>query len=158
MYGDVLVPDVVWNWSAGKFVSPDKADISFGDVGFLPRYTYEQIPGEILPYIRMAIDSPENEYHVHIGPMACGTAVVANSKLLERSILTRVRDAIGLDMESYAVVYSANHATDPRPIPIIVKSVCDYATSDKSDEYHRFAAYTSCQFAKLLYEKYLPLD
>ena len=106
----------------------------------------------------MAIDSPENECHVHIGPMACGTAVVANSKLLERSILTRVRDAIGLDMESYAVVYSANHTTDPRPIPIIVKSVCDYATSDKSDEYHRFAAYTSCQFAKLLYEKYLPLD
>ena len=61
-------------------------------------------------------------------------------------------------MESYAVVYAANHANDPRPAPIIIKSVCDFANSEKSDEYQKFAAYTSCEFAKLLYEKYLPLD
>ena len=24
MYGDVLVPDIVWNYAAGKFVSPEK--------------------------------------------------------------------------------------------------------------------------------------
>lgn len=48
--------------------------------------------------------------------------------------------------------------TQPRPIPIIIKSVCDFADSRKSDEYQKFAAYTSCEFAKLLYEKILPLE
>lgn len=61
-------------------------------------------------------------------------------------------------MESYAVVYAAENATLPRPIPIIIKSVCDFADSKKSDEYQKFAAYTSCEFAKLLYEKFLPLE
>jgi len=39
MYGDVIVPDVVWNYSAGKFVSPERAKIVYGDIGFLPRST-----------------------------------------------------------------------------------------------------------------------
>lgn len=158
MYGDVVVPDVVWNYSAGKFVSPDGASISFGDVGFLPRSTYASIPEEILPYVKKAIDSPENQCHVHVGPMACGSTVVANRKILEKQIHSQLQSTAGLDMESYAVVFAAQSAPCPRPIPIIIKSVCDFADSEKSDDYQRFAAYTSCEFAKLLYEKYLPLE
>ena len=157
MYGDVVVPDVVWNYSAGKFVSPDKADITFGELGFLPRSTYASIPGEILPYIKRAVDSEENQCHVHIGPMACGSTVVANRNILEKQVHSQLRSTAGLDMESYAVVYAATHATEPRPIPIIVKSVCDFANSEKSDDFQKFAAYTSCEFAKLLYEKFLPM-
>ena len=158
MYGDVVVPDIVWNYSAGKFVSPSEAEISFGDLGFLPRSTYLAIPGEIMPFIRQAVDSPENECHVLIGPMACGSTVVANRKILEKQVHSQLSTTAGLDMESYAVVYSAVHATSPKPVPIIVKSVCDFADSKKSDDYQKFAAFTSCQFAKLLYEKFLPLD
>ena len=158
MYGDVVVPDVVWNYSAGKFVSPDRADITFGELGFLPRSTYASIPEEILPYIKQAVDSEENQCHVHIGPMACGSTVVANRKILEKQVHSQLRSTAGLDMESYAVVYAASHATKPRPIPIIVKSVCDFANSEKSDDYQKFAAYTSCEFAKLLYEKFLPME
>ena len=158
MYGDVVVPDVVWNYSAGKFVSPDRADISFGDVGFLPRSTYASIPDEILPYIKKAINSGENQCHVHVGPMACGSSVVANRDILKKQIHSQLRETAGLDMESYAVVYAALHAPKPRPIPIIIKSVCDFADAEKSDIYQRFAAYTSCEFAKLLYEKYLPFE
>ena len=51
MYGDVIVPDIVWNYSAGKFVSPDKAEIVYGNLGFLPRSTYEMIPEEIMPLL-----------------------------------------------------------------------------------------------------------
>lgn len=61
-------------------------------------------------------------------------------------------------MGSCAAVYAVNHADDPRPIPIIVKSVCDFADSKKSDEYQRFAAYSSCEFAGFLYEKILPME
>ena len=44
MYGDVIVPDVVWNYSVGKFVSPVKAEIIYGEVGFKPRSTSLKIP------------------------------------------------------------------------------------------------------------------
>ncbi|MCI6585699.1 MAG: hypothetical protein MSC47_01020 [Oscillibacter sp.] len=60
-------------------------------------------------------------------------------------------------MESYAVAYAAEHAVEPRPVPLIIKSVCDYADAQKSDQYQKFAAFTSCEYAKLLYEKFLPL-
>ena len=157
MYGDVIVPDVVWNYSAGKFVSPEKAEITYGNLGFLPRSTMESIPEEIIPYLRKAVESPENPCHAYIGPMACGSTVVASKELLEKQVYSQYRHTAGLDMESYAVVYAANHASDPRPIPIIVKSVCDFADSKKNDEYQRFAAYSSCEFAKFLYEKILPM-
>ena len=158
MYGDVIVPDIVWNYSAGKFVSPDKAEIVYGNLGFLPRSSSEKIPEEIIPYLRKAAASEENPCHVYIGPMACGSTVVASRELLEKQVYTQYRHTAGLDMESYAVVYAANHASDPKPTPIIVKSVCDFADSRKSDDYQRFAAYSSCEFAKFLYEIILPLD
>ena len=158
MYGDVIIPDTVWNYSSGKYVPPEKAEIVFGDLGFIPRFAAENIPAEIFPYIIDAINSPENECHVHVGPMACGSTVVANSKVIEKNVHSQMRDTAGLDMESYAVVYAANRATEPRPIPIIIKSICDFADSKKADDYQKFAAYTSCEFAKLLYEKYLPME
>ena len=157
-YGDVIVPDVVWNYSAGKFVSKDKAAINYGDMGFLPRSTAVTVPEDVLPYLRKAAESPENPCHVYIGPMACGSTVVANRELLDKQIYTQYQHTAGLDMESYAVVYAANNADDPRPTPIIAKSVCDFADSEKSDDYQRFAAYSSCEFAQFLYEKILPLD
>lgn len=157
MYGDVIVPDIVWNYSAGKFVSPDKAEIVYGNLGFLPRSTSEMIPEEIMPVLRKAVKSEDNPCHVFIGPMACGSTVVASRELLEKQVYSQYQHTAGLDMESYAVVYSANHASDPKPIPIIVKSVCDFADSKKSDDYQRFAAYTSCDFAKHLYENVLPM-
>lgn len=158
MYGDVVVPDVVWNYSAGKFVSPDSADIAFGEVGFLPRSTFASIPEDIVEIVRAAAKAPENQCHVHIGPMACGSSVVANPKVLEMQIHSQLNTTAGLDMESYAVVYAATHAMTPRPAPLIVKSVCDFANSQKSDEFQRFAAYTACDFARFLYEQYLPFD
>lgn len=157
MYGDVIVPDVVWNYSSGKFVSPDKANIVYGNLGFLPRSTSEEIPEEIVPYLLKAIESEDNPCHAHMGPMACGGSVVASQELLEKQVYSQYHNTAGLDMESYAVVYAANHVSDPKPIPIIVKSVCDFADSKKSDDYQRFAAYSSCEFAKYLYEKVLPM-
>ena len=158
MYGDVILPDIVWNYSAGKFVSPEKATITYGNLGFLPRSTSESIPEEIIPYLRKAVNSEENPCHAYIGPMACGSTVVASQELLEKQVYSQYRHTAGLDMESYAVVYAANHASDPKPTPIIVKSVCDFADSKKSDDYQRFAAYSSCEFAKFLYEKILPME
>ena len=157
MYGDVVLADTVWNYSSGKFVSPEKADIKFGNIGFIPRPTVVNMKDWLLPYVQAAADSDENETHVYIGPMASGSAVVANQEVLNKQIRHSFHNTAGLDMEAYAIMYAAEHAVEPRPLPIVAKSVCDFADSRKSDQYQKFAAYTSCQFAQLLYEKFLPL-
>lgn len=36
MYGDVMLADMVWNYSNGKYVPKDRASIVFGEVGFCP--------------------------------------------------------------------------------------------------------------------------
>lgn len=157
IYGDVNVANLVWNYSVGKFVPIERADIQYGSVGFIPRPTMIHISEDILPYVEAATASPENQCHVHIGPMACGTSVVANRDVLEKQVRSQMQGTVALDMESYAVAYAAEHAVEPRPVPLIIKSVCDYADAQKSDQYQKFAAFTSCEYAKLLYEKFLPL-
>lgn len=156
-YGDVVAPDVIWNYSAGKFVSPEKSDIRFGTVGFVPRPTVVEMPEEIVSYLNAAKADIRNQCHVFVGPLASGSAVVANSEIVASQIHTQFQKTAGLDMEAYAVAYAAKNALDPKPMPIVLKSVCDFADSRKSDQYQKFAAYTSCEFGKFLYENYLPL-
>ena len=158
MYGDVIVADSVWNYEFGKFVPASDGVISFGSIGFQPRPASLDLLAPVYPYVQAAINSPENQNHVYIGPIASGSSVVANSEVLAKQIHSQQRMTAGLDMEAYAVAYAAAHAPCPRPTAIIVKSVCDYADSEKSDQYQKFAAYTAAEFANLLYEKYLPYE
>lgn len=155
IYGDVVVPDVVWDYSSGKFVPSERAGVSYGGVGFIPRPHFVNTDEAMLDAVKRAMASRENECHVHIGPMACGSAVVANSEVVAKQIHSQYGNTAALDMESYAVMYAAGQAPAPRPMGLVIKSVCDYADDEKSDQYQKFAAYTSAQFAKLLYEKYL---
>lgn len=126
IYGDILVPDVVWDYSTGKFVGA---------------------------HVRK-----DNEFHIHIGPMACGSTVVANSEFVSRRGLPLFPSTIGLDMESYSVIYSATNFSSPSPKAVIIKGICDYANEEKSDQYQKFAAYNSSQFTKYLLERHLPLE
>lgn len=157
LYGDVIAADMIWNYASGKFVSPEKAEIQYGNVGFISRPSVITMDPEIKGYIEKAAKSPENQCYLHIGPMACGTAVVANSEVLAKQVHSKYEGTAGLDMESYGVAYAAENASEPRPKAIILKSICDMADSEKSDQYQKFAAYTSCEFAKLLYENFLPM-
>ncbi len=157
-YGDVLLADAVWNYSNGKYVEPEMADIRFGNVGFLPRPTLVETDAKILPLLEKAINHPKNECHVHIGRIASGSAIVANSAIVEKQIHTQFRTTQGLEMESYGVAYAATHALKPRPHAIITKSICDFADNRKDDNYQKFAAHTSCEFVKFLCEKILPFE
>lgn len=155
VYGDVVVPNVVWDYSSGKFVSAKRASVTFGGVGFIPRPHFVDTDESILEAVRLAMESDENECHVHIGPMACGSTVVASSEVVEKQIHSQYGDTAALDMESYAVMYAVKESPAPKPKGLVIKSVCDYANEEKSDHYQKFAAYTSSQFAKLIYEKFL---
>lgn len=155
MYGDVLIPDTVWDYSTGKYVGPDESEIRFGDIGFLPRPTYLKTDPGLLETIKKTMDDPENEFHLQIGPLACGTNVVANAQVVDKQVRALFPKTIGLDMESYGVYYAAANAVRPRPKPLVIKSICDYANSEKDDRFQRFAAYTSSGYVKYLLEKWL---
>lgn len=155
LYGDIVVADVVWDYSSGKFVSSGKASVNFGSVGFIPRPHFVNTDEAMLGAVEMAIESEENEYHVHIGPMACGTTIVANSEIVQKQVHMQYRNTAALDMESYAVMYAVQEAPAPKPKGLVIKGICDYADEQKSDQYQKFAAFNSAQFAKLLFEKFL---
>ena len=154
-YGDVVLASSVWNFSNGKFVSPNEAEITFGEIGFNPRPTSVEIMGDYFNRINEFIESDKNEFFVHSGPLASGTAVVANKSVLKKQVITSFEDTEGVEMEGYGVAYAATHATEPKPHIIIAKSVCDFADERKDDRYQRFAAYTSCGFVQELLEKVL---
>ena len=155
IYGDVVMANSVWNFSNGKFVSPHKAEIVFGEIGFKPRPTTVEISGDFLKKIEEYINSDKNEFHVHCGPLASGTAVVANKTILKKQVITSFHDTEGVEMEGYGVAYAATHAFAPKPHVIIAKSICDFANERKDDRFQKFAAYTSCGFVKALLEEVL---
>lgn len=157
IYGDVVVADEIWDYSTGKFVSPEESEIRYGNIGFLPRPAVIRMQPELRKYVETAAKSKENQCHVFIGAMATGSAVVANREILDKQIHSQFRHTAGLDMEAYGIAYAAENATAPRPAPIVIKSVSDFADSHKNDQYQKFAAYTSVEFARLLFEKYLPM-
>ena len=158
VYGDILVPDVVWDYSTGKFVGANEAEIRFGDLGFLPRPKSIAADESVLSVIRSVQNRSDNEFRVHIGPLACGSTVVANRDFVNKRVLPLFSSTIGLDMESYSVIYAARNFPAPSPTPIIIKGICDYADEEKSDQYQKFAAYNSSRFAKYILENHLPLE
>ena len=156
LYGDVIVPDVVWDYSSGKFTAPGKGAITSGNVGFQPRPRSIALDAGILKLITSL--KGRTEFELHIGPMACGSAVIANREAIETRIKSVIPETLGLDMESYGIFYAAENSSSPKPKAIVIKSICDYADSRKSDKYQKFAAYTSSQFTKYLLENHLPFS
>ena len=57
IYGDVIVPDVIWDYSTGKFVGPDETEIRFGDIGFLPRPRSVYTSPEIIDIVPNTLDN-----------------------------------------------------------------------------------------------------
>ena len=154
-YGDVVLADMVWNYSNGKYVAKENTSIAFGELGFQPRPTVVRIDESLTEYFKKAIQSTKNQTYVHIGPIATGTAVVANQCVVDSIIHGVFTSTKVLEMEAYGVAYAVAHAVEPRPKAIIAKSICDYADVKKSDRFQKFAAYTSCEFVKFMIDDIL---
>lgn len=164
-YGDIIIANEVWNYSSGKYVcenSENKSVLNFNpdpkSIQLNPkvREIINQDFGHVLYDIkRQWPDEPKHDLNLLVGPMACGTAVVANSIVVEDMIKKHSRKTLGLDMESYGMFFAANNMNDMNTIPICIKSISDFANEKKGDNYQRYAAYTSASFAKYLIENQL---
>lgn len=154
--GDILIANPSWDSGAGKI----KKDKDSGEKLFELDMKQEPLDDDLYHQVRTLqddtrflnsiyekfdADKPETHLKVRIGPVASGAAVIANSDI-RKEINSQSRKLIGIEMETYGLYYAANHATKPRPKVISIKSVCDYADEEKSDNYQKYAAYTSARF------------
>jgi nucleoside phosphorylase/CheY-like chemotaxis protein len=155
--GDVIAADVVWDYTSGKIVQkrrrqdflpePRTIDLDATVKGQLRRLA--ETPG-VLSRIRDQFpgSKPDHALDVVFGPMFTGSAVIANSQFAA-SLGDMHRKIKGIDMEAYSVACAAKYAAHAAPIPIILKSVSDFADAEKNDDFHAYASYTS---AMVLFE------
>ena len=58
-------------------------------------------------------------------------------------------------METYAIFDAAVDSPAPRPVAFSLKSVSDFADSEKTDQFQRYTAYTSARCLQWLAEEHL---
>jgi len=159
--GDLLVFEYSWDYNSGKIKS-DESNNQLFEVDI----RQEVLSNDLCNYMKSLKNDSEflfnvyNNYHdakpkthlnIHIGHIASGAAVIAHDDI-STEIKKQARKLKGIEMEGYAIYCAANNATSPKPTPIVMKSVCDFADSEKNDNIQRYAAYTS---AKVLHEFFL---
>lgn len=158
--GDIILADPAWDFQSGKRVK-DGSSTKFSiaphqlPIAAKIRTHVEQLRGDRTSlaeiYTKFGSDAP-NAPSIVIGPLASGSAVLADGQIIE-DIKLQHRELVGVEMEAYGV-YAAAHAASPQPLYFALKSVCDFADPDKADNGQRFAAYTSASVLQLLMERY----
>lgn len=156
--GDAVVAEYVWDYGAGKEAIEGQDSVH--------RNTIQQIPldTDIANMVRrLATDvaalaeiknkflgtKPCTEFNVRMGPVATGAAVIANPDKV-MMIQDQIRDVIAIEMEIYGVYYAARWALKPKPKYIAIKSICDFADTEKNNDFHFYASFTSAKvFEKL---------
>ncbi|MDB5357410.1 MAG: hypothetical protein JWN24_3863 [Phycisphaerales bacterium] len=155
-FGDIVIASQSWDYGSGK-VFADKRDRS----AFAPAPNYIQMDSGLKEKVenfvsrkRDAMARIQAEWQgnpvrtvleARSGPVASGAAVVENQKAID-AICAHNRKVIGVEMESYGVYLAAKLARAPRPLAFSAKSVCDFGIAPKTDEFQRYAAFTSANF------------
>ncbi|MEM9456563.1 MAG: SEFIR domain-containing protein [Myxococcota bacterium] len=87
----------------------------------------------------LAVQAP---YHVHVGPMGSGNAVVADGEVWARLTRGGMRKILAIDMEAAAIGRLAR----TRSLPFaVVKGVMDHGDAKKSDRFKAFAAQAAAE-------------
>jgi nucleoside phosphorylase/CheY-like chemotaxis protein len=161
--GDVIFADTSWDWQSGKRVR-DKENSQFAmDPHHLTTDEYlrsraKQLKAErgLWNDVRLAWpDAPEHELRFHVGPLASGSAVLADGRTVEE-IRSQQRTLLGVEMEAYGLFAAAAGADRPIPRVMAMKSVCDFADPDKKDAMQAYAAFTSATALRTYIERFLP--
>jgi nucleoside phosphorylase len=161
--GDILVADPGWDWGSGKHFlkkksphfapAPHQINLDYFIRGKLAWMA--QTP-QVFDEIRQGWRGPKPNsiLQMHIGPVASGSAVLANPKLLD-GIEHQHRKVLGIEMETYGAYAAAQECPLPQPKAFSLKSVCDFADAEKNDDFQEFAAYTSASALRIFVERYL---
>lgn len=166
-FGDILVATEVWDGASGKLKdTKDNGPI------FLPDPRQKALCGtfrniidrlkenddllnSIYKSFTGVFNKPKDHLAIHTGPMSSVPAVVA-SQLAIDELKKQGRKLLGIEMESYGMFYAAENSISPRPeIVASLKSVSDFATIAKDNDYQDYASYTSAALLKHIIENEL---
>lgn len=92
-------------------------------------------------------DFSRENIRLHIGKMVSGAAVIKNETIKD-IIRKESRDVLAIDMETYGFYYTLQRRNNNNRIPIdyiTIKSIVDYADSQKNDATQELASYLSAQ-------------
>jgi nucleoside phosphorylase/CheY-like chemotaxis protein len=161
--GDVMVADPSWDYGSGKTKDESGVEVFQPDPRQLRLDADIKAKFQVFVQDRSTLDKIHNNWiaelvpfslNVHVGPVASGAAVVANGNIPEE-IADHNRNIIGIDMETYGVFYAAVNSPRPKPLAFSMKSVCDFADTEKDDRFQYYAAYTSATAMHEFVVKYL---
>jgi len=156
--GDVLVASPSWDWQMGKYVK-EAMEVAPDQI---------PVPEEVSR--RMTLLEKERKFFIELseaytgekpnqiprlrpGPLASGSAVLADQATVE-TIKAQHRKALGVDMEIYGMYSAVRDSAAPKPIPVALKSVCDFADHLKNDKYQKYASYMSAETLKKFVETF----
>lgn len=167
-FGDIIVALHSWDYRAGKDIRKE------GDTKHLNSLNACVADNKLVDYCRDIKEDttllcsikdsfkngikPNSELKMLIGPVVSGASVVTDLGIVKDVLENQDRDVLGIEMEIYGVYYAASWSIEPRPKFIALKSVSDFADSDKGDTYHPYAAYTSAKAFEILAQQYLEYD
>lgn len=165
-FGDIIIPREVKDYCSGKYTTPsnkqERDDAKKNPLKFFVP-TASSIPTDEdifnstmddyeLELQRIHKTWPGHEIYkvpsIRSGYMASGDSVVQNDEVVKMMITNHLRQADGLDMEAYGMYYAARQSLAPKPIPICMKAISDFADKEKSDIHQNYAAYVSANFMK----------
>lgn len=158
--GDVVVADPAWDYGSGKrILDSNESPVFQGAAYQMPLdANVRQIVNELVrdsnttQSIRASWsgNTPQGTLAIRVAPMASGASVIADDQEA-RNVVVQHRELAAIEMEGYAVMAAVECALNPKPIAIVIKSVCDFADTGKNDDWQAYAAHTSAAFADKLF-------
>lgn len=145
--GDVIAADVSWDWQSGKYI--DKSGVETFEIAPHQVNIDGAVKNIVLMFKRdrafwdsLAIMSSKKNLNIPkliLGPMASGSSVLADERVVSRIKSTQHKNVTGLDMEVYAM-YAAAEACGSSTKFIAFKAVCDNGDVKKSDDFQTYAS------------------
>lgn len=161
--GDVIIPNQIWDWGSGKLTDSENGtthlfdpEVMSVDVELINEVKEISSRGLYADEIKKNHqgNTPSNALAIHVGPIASGASVLADSSTIEL-IKEQKRSVVGVEMEAYGVLVASKFCGKNPTMALIIKSVCDFANAHKNDTWQKYAAYTSTMTAKKIIENHI---
>ncbi|PRM95084.1 hypothetical protein CJ673_05885 [Aliarcobacter cryaerophilus] len=171
--GDILIADRVFDYQAGKVKQKGKEEVFYPDPDmyslnstFLAKFDDKKDAwtNDIANYWKKSTnDKTRIDPGVKIGLIGSGAAVMAKDNTF-MDIEDHNRKILGIDMEAFALFVAAEKTISiNKPIPILIKSVQDFADKkkdgeeddQKKDYYRQYGSFSSAIFFLNLCHEYL---
>jgi nucleoside phosphorylase len=116
------------------------------DATLLDRVNALLSPAFSFPVLVDRPDGTTKRPKVETGVIASGDKVIADSATRD-AITAANRKTLAIEMEGYGVIEAARQSFDQVRC-LVIRSLCDYADSNKHDQWHPYAAAVAAGFTK----------